>query len=343
MVDENYWGSPQDLYVAKDSPDSLKDAWKRYASGAQAAGTPALVQINHPGRQSPMASGKKGMWTKNIAPSSVALNLGNNVIAKIASAVVFGTPREMTLDDINHTVEDFARAAELVHEAGFAGVQIHAAHGYLLNQFLSPHSNKRTDLYGGTPTKRAQIVVDVIKAIRRVVPSSFCISIKLNSADHQSGVALEETLEQIGAVVGAGIDLLEISGGTYEDPKMILGNDDKEKQPLKASTAAREAFFLDFAKAARKRFPDVKLMLTGGFRSREGMQSALEEDACDVIGIGRPSCVNPHFPKDVILNQDVGDSDAKMILGPVKTPAVVKLIPIPAITGGVQTVSTRRQ
>ncbi|KAJ2967109.1 hypothetical protein NQ176_g9828 [Zarea fungicola] len=206
------------------------------------------------------------------------------------AAIVFGTPREMIRDEISSVVAAFADAARLSAEAGFAGVEIHAAHGYLLSQFLSESSNQRSDEYGGSPKNRARIVVQVIHAIRSVTPKGFCVGIKLNSADGQSQRELAHRIEQLQDITAAGVDFIEISGGTYSQPTFVMAG--PEKSAKSASTLAREAFFLDFALAIRSHFPGVPLILTGGFRTRAGMEAALREGACDIVGIGRrQSCM----------------------------------------------------
>lgn len=136
------------------------------------------------------------------------------------STLIFGTPREMTEQEIKETVGQFASTARLAAEAGFAGVELHAAHGYLLAQFLSAKTNQRSDEYGGSPAARAKIVVEVIQAVRAVVPRDFIVGIKLNSVDHQSATTLADGLTQLKLITDAGIDFLEVSGGTYEDPQV---------------------------------------------------------------------------------------------------------------------------
>jgi len=186
----------------------------------QCDGTPGIVQLNHPGRQSPLGSGTKGFFEKNIAPSAVGMNVGDAFIARAAAAILFGTPRAMTEAEISHVVERFAATAKFLCDVGFKGIEIHAAHGYLLAQFLSSKSNQRTDQYGGSPANRARLTVEIITAIRRVVPKTFAIGIKLNSVDHQQSGDLNDSLQQIGLIEGAGIDFMEISGGSYEDTKV---------------------------------------------------------------------------------------------------------------------------
>jgi 2,4-dienoyl-CoA reductase-like NADH-dependent reductase (Old Yellow Enzyme family) len=126
----------------------------------------------------------------------------------------------MTLKDIEHVVKQFVDCSRLAFKSGFQGVEIHAAHGYLLAQFLSAQSNRRTDRYGSSAEGRARIVVEIINAIRKALPSHFCVGIKLNSTDHQSREALSDFVVQLKMIVEAGVDFVEISGGSYEDPQV---------------------------------------------------------------------------------------------------------------------------
>ena len=219
QVNTTYLGGPEDTAVNPSVPEArLLETWKAWARAS--AGTPTVMQINHPGRQSPYGAGNRGFFEKNLAPSAVPLRLGDGIMQRVASALVFGTPREMTVPEIRETVAQFAGAARLAAQAGFAGVQVHAAHGYLLAQFLSAESNRRTDEYGGSPVKQARIVVEVIRAIREATPEGFCVGIKLNSVDHQSAQALADCMLQLEEIRRAGVDFLEISGGTYENPSV---------------------------------------------------------------------------------------------------------------------------
>ncbi len=219
QVDSTYLGTPEDVsFNERLSRNAHIEAWGRWAAASSARGTPTIVQINHPGRQSTIGAGSKGLLGKSIAPSPIGVKLGTGYVAWAASALVFGTPREMTDFEIDDVVRRFAITAQIAEQAGFAGVEIHAAHGYLLSSFLSAKSNERTDDYGGTPKKRAKIVVDTIKAIRALVSPKFCVGIKINSVDHQSAGELSDCLEQLTEITNAGVDFLEISGGNYENP-----------------------------------------------------------------------------------------------------------------------------
>ena len=136
-------------------------------------------------------------------------------------AAFFETPQEATSAEIQGIIERFGRSAAICKKAGFSGIEIHAAHGYLINQFLSPHHNQRTDQWGGSAQNRRRFLLAVYSEIRRQVGADFPVAIKLNSADFQrGGFAEDESLATIEALVEAGIDLIEISGGTYEAPAM---------------------------------------------------------------------------------------------------------------------------
>jgi 2,4-dienoyl-CoA reductase-like NADH-dependent reductase (Old Yellow Enzyme family) len=196
QIDGRYLGHNGDVaYNESVSYEEQLSAWKRWAEVCTLHGTPTIVQINHPGRQSPPFAGSKGFWDKTISSSAVPMSLGNGCLPAVLGRLVFGTPKEMTKEDIQHVVQGFAKTAKLAAEAGFAGAEIHGAHGYLIDQFMSEMVNQRTDEYGGSPANRVRIVIEIIEAIRAVVPASFCIGIKFNSVDHQSEERLRECVE----------------------------------------------------------------------------------------------------------------------------------------------------
>lgn len=242
QVDERHLGGPRDVVLLDDRADGeMLAAWRAWAAACKGDGEGegegegdgkagggrrrrrrpvAVMQINHPGRQSPRGAGKRGLFAPAMAPSAVPLRLGSGLLARLVSALVFGTPREMTAADIEDVVRRFAETARVAAEAGFDGAEIHAAHGYLLAQFLSPRTNLRTDAYGANPAGRAKILVDVVRAMREATPEGFAIGIKFNSVDHQSESELRDCIEQLRAITEAGVDFLEVSGGTYEDPSV---------------------------------------------------------------------------------------------------------------------------
>jgi len=267
------------IIEAEPSSDHLA-ALKSWVGSARKNGAHFWAQLSHSGRQT-----QKVVNPEPLAPSAVEIGLPGGQ---------FGKPKAMTAQDIAQVVYRFAMAARICKEAGFTGVQIHAAHGYLISSFLSPKTNMRTDQCGGSLDNRARLLMSVVMAVRKEVGPSFAISVKLNSADFQKGgFGPEESALVALKLERAGVDLLEISGGSYESPAMMNekgGAVDAETVPKKASTLAREAYFFDFARELRRRLK-MPIMLTGGLRTREGMQAALDEGV-DVLGVARPVCVD---------------------------------------------------
>ena len=275
MVDRTQLGEPGNVVI---EDERNLDALSRWAKATKDAGVPIWVQLNHPGRQSnPLALGHTP-----VAPSPVALNLPGAA-----------TPRELTSAEIEDIIERFAAAAVVCETAGFDGVQIHGAHGYLVAQFLSPLSNQRNDEWGGDPQRRMRFVLEVVRRIRARVSPGFAVGIKLNSADFQRGGFTEdESRTVVAALAHEGIDMIEVSGGSYEQPAMMGKAAD--------STRAREAYFLEYARTVRSLAGDIPLAVTGGFRSRAAMHEAVHAGECDVIGLGRPTATTPDAA-DVIL------------------------------------------
>ncbi|KAH8706179.1 hypothetical protein BGZ61DRAFT_350161 [Ilyonectria robusta] len=337
QVDARYLGQPNDVaYNEALEYKEMLDIWKKWAEPFLKHNSHAVVQINHPGRQSPGGAGTRGFFAKSIAPSPIPLSLGKEFFPRIMSTLIFGTPRQMTLADIKETTEQFAKTARLAADAGFAGVELHGAHGYLLAQFLSEKTNKRTDEYGGSAAARTKIVVEIIEAIHAVVPKGFTVGIKYNSVDHQSPQALADSITQLKLIAGAGIDFLEISGGTYEDPQLVAGLKTNTKF-VSVKDRTREAFFLEFARTIRDEFPGLPLVVTGGFRSRKVIESALTEGALDLVGMARPAILNPSVPTNTILNKSVEEKDAKAYARLIEPPWLLKKIGNVVIGAGVET------
>src|SRR5258705_549239 len=163
-----------------------------------------------------------------------------------------------------------APAPGVAADAGFHGVEIHAAHGYLFNQFLSPLVNRRTDRWGGSLENRMRLLVETVREIRAATGEQFLIAVKLNSADFQrGGFDSDDSLTVAHALEKEGVDLLQISGGAYESTAMVTG------MPQRESTRAREAYFLEFAERFSQEV-SVPIMLTRGFRTRQGMDDAVD-------------------------------------------------------------------
>jgi 2,4-dienoyl-CoA reductase-like NADH-dependent reductase (Old Yellow Enzyme family) len=283
MIDRTALGEPHNVVLDTQSDLALFEQW---AAAGRDAGARTWVQLNHPGKQVP-----NFLCPDPVAPSAVPLGTG---LEK-----VFNVPRALTADEILAIVDKFAQSARMVQQAGFDGVQIHGAHGYLVSQFLSPRHNRRDDQWGGSPANRNRFVLQVYTAIRAAVGVTFPIGIKLNSADFMhDGLAPDESLDVLRELARAGIDLVEISGGTYESPAMMGAR-------RKASTRRREAYFLDYAEKVRHS-ATVPLVVTGGFRSAPAMRAALQSGATDMIGMARPLAVDPDFPRDLLADPDHG-------------------------------------
>jgi 2,4-dienoyl-CoA reductase-like NADH-dependent reductase (Old Yellow Enzyme family) len=242
------------------------------------------MQISHPGRQTP-----RYVTLDPMGPSAVQLDMLAN----------YAKPREMTGDEIEDFIRRFAHVAVTARDAGFTGVQVHAAHGYLLSSFLSPVTNRRGDEWGGALQNRARFLLEVLRATRAAVGDDFPVAVKLNSDDfRKGGFTHDDCLQVVQWLNDERVDLLEISGGTYEQPK-LLGVDGRDDSAVeRKSTRAREAYFLDYAESIRT-VAKMPLMVTGGFRSAEGINAALAEGHCDVVGLARPLCTHPDAPKQM--------------------------------------------
>ena len=224
------------------------------------------AQINHPGRQTYAMLGEEAVSASDIAVDIPGLSKN------------FRQPRALSSDQVQGLITRFATTAELAERAGFSGVQIHAAHGYLINQFLSPLTNRRDDQWGGPLENRARFLFETVRAVRSRVSAQFSVSVKLNSADFQKGGFDQDdakwVVEQLGSM---SVDLVELSGGSYESPALQGRTEDG------SSTEQREAYFVDFARdiAAVAKMP---IMVTGGIRRREVAEDALINKAGGKIG-----------------------------------------------------------
>jgi len=283
MVDARAMTGPAGV-VLED--DRYLDRFKTWAEASRAGGAQVWMQINHPGRQMPA-----GLGQETLAPSAIRLDLG-------AQSKVFPMPREMTAADIAEVERRFVTTAVLAERAGFSGVEIHAAHGYLLSQFLSPLANHRKDRWGGSLENRARLLLDIVRGVRAAVSPRFAVAVKLNSADFQRGGFSPEDARTVVQMLGSlGVDLVELSGGSYEAPAMMGSVRD-------GRTLAREAYFLEFAReiAAVATMP---LMVTGGIRRREVAETVIESGVA-MAGIATALAIEPNLPR----NWELGQSDA---------------------------------
>ncbi|MGW6754874.1 NADH:flavin oxidoreductase/NADH oxidase family protein [Streptomyces sp. NPDC055006] len=273
MVHAEALTGPGGIVLDENAPLKPFTEW---AEAGKSGGGTIWMQINHPGRQ--VASNMPGVvW----GPSDVGVDLGRH-------SGRFGRPTAMTPAQIDATVTRFAVTAHRAEKAGFDGVEVHAAHGYLLSQFLSPLVNKRTDQWGGSLENRARMLLDVVRAVSDAVSPSFAVAVKLNSADFQrGGFDADDARQVIEMLEPLGVDLVELSGGSYESPAMTGRSAD-------ARTQAREAYFLDLAKDLVRTSP-LPLMLTGGITRRATAERVLDSGVA-IVGMGTALAVTPDLP-----------------------------------------------
>ena len=271
--------------VVLDRHQSLQP-FREWAVAGKAQGARMWMQINHPGRQVYVATNPQA-----IAPSAVQVKIEGY-------SQLFAQPRAMTETDIARVIGQFAETASLAEQAGFDGVEIHAAHGYLLSQFLSPLTNRRDDPWGGSLENRARLLIEIVRAVRVRVSPGFGVGVKLNSADFQKGgFEAADAMSVVQMLNAEAVDLVEISGGSYESPAM---HGRPQEETKRASTRAREAYFLDFARdiVAVAKMP---VMVTGGIRRRGTAEDALSPEdgraGVAMVGIAQALAYAPDLPK----------------------------------------------
>lgn len=274
MVDRHALTGPSCVILESDRN---LDRFEKWAAAAKRKSAQVWMQINHPGRQMMANLGQQA-----LAPSPIRVD-----IPGLKGA--FSAPRAMSVNEIEGVIRRFVNTAMLAQRAGFDGVQIHAAHGYLISQFLSPLTNHRTDSWGGSLENRARLLLDTVKAVRAKVSPNFVVAVKLNSADFQKGgFTLEEASEVMRWLNPLGVDLVELSGGSYENPAM-------RGYVTEESTAAREAYFLTFAKQLTE-VAQMPLMVTGGIRRLDIARQVIA-DGISMVGMATALASHPDLPK----------------------------------------------
>lgn len=269
MVDRNARGEFGNIVV---DHNQNYDLLKKWAQAGTTNDTKIFLQLNHPGKQSP-----KTITKQPVAPSAVPMT-GSNSFA-------FNSPRALSHAEIKQIITKFVDAAVIAQQTGFSGVEIHAAHGYLLNQFLSPHDNQRSDEYGGSLENRMRVITEIYQGIREKVGRNFPIALKINSSDFRpDGFSEEDSLKVIQKMDQLGIDLIEISGGNYENPKM--------------QGIGKGAFFIDYAQKVKQTIK-TPIIVTGGFNTANGMESAIQNNETDFIGLARPLVMVPDLPNQL--------------------------------------------
>ena len=260
------------------------EAFKRLAAESKAHGSLCIGQVSHPGRQVP-----KAIQSDPVSASDIQLE--GSVMG-----MTFAKPHPASSEEIEHIIEGFAHAAEYLHAAGFDGIQLHGAHGYLLAQFLASSTNKRTDQYGGPLANRSRIILEIAQRIHKRVPESFILGIKINSVEFQKGgFDTNECKELCAALEANKFDFVELSGGTYEELAFSHKRD---------STKKREAFFLDFAETVVPALTKTKSYITGGFKTVSAMVNALK--TVDGVGLARPACQEPRLCADILSGKVKG-------------------------------------
>lgn len=273
MVDPKGTAEPGNIVFDKNSNMEILKNW---AKQGQQHGAKVMVQLNHPGKQAPKTVSKQ-----TVAPSAVPLGNGLNKL--------FSTPRALTTSEVEELVQKFVTSAKVTKEAGFSGVQIHAAHGYLISQFLSPHDNRRTDKYGGSLENRMRFLKEIYLGMREELGKDFTIGIKINSTDFkEDGLTEEDSLKTIIELANLGLDFVEISGGTYERPAMMGAT----------SKSTNQVFFAEYSKKLKQKI-EIPVVVTGGIRSINAMNTLLNDNTTDFIGIARPLTIDPNIPNKI--------------------------------------------
>ena len=286
------WHLERPLNVIVDD-DAGMAPLQRLAAAGVSGGAQFWAQISHTGRQVHAL-----INPAPLAPSDVEIEVIRGV------GFDFAAPKAMTEADIQRAIQQFASAALRVKAAGFTGVQLHAAHGYLISQFLSPHSNRRTDRWGGALENRFRFLLETLRAVRAAVGPAFPMAIKLNASDFMKGAfTLADCAELVKRLNDTSLDLLELSGGSLEQPKQVgVTIRDEGQDKIPESTRKREAYFIGFA-GDLKAMATMPVMVTGGFRTVSGMVEALEHGELDVVGIGRPMIADPETPKKIFSGE----------------------------------------
>lgn len=321
MIDRRYLEKAGNVVIEDESGMTALQAW---AAAGQEGGNQFWMQISHPGRQCAKLNNRQP-----VSASDVQLHLAGG----------FAKPRTLEESEIEEIIQRYATTAGIAQKAGFSGVQLHGAHGYLISQFLSPVTNQRTDQWGGSLKNRARLLLRTITATRERVGVTFPISVKLNSADFKKGgFSLDECVKVVSWLGDAGIDLLEISGGSYEAPQLMgfTGDADTTELPQRQSTREREAYFLDYTQAIRK-VATMPVAVTGGFRSRAAMLDALSGDELEMVGLARPFAANPELARgllDASLTQVPAiEREKRLGPGPLSQNSTINLVKMITIQG----------
>lgn len=277
LVDRRFLERPGNLVVDESTDESRL---RELARAVTRHGVALWGQLNHTGRQT-----QRLLHPRPVAPSAVP---------PVKMFRLFARPRALLPAEIDDIARRFVSAACILERAGFSGVELHAAHGFLLNQFLSPLMNRRTDAHGGSLENRARLLLDIVRGIKRRCGRDFALAVKLNCRDFQAGgFDVGDFLRVVRLLDGEAVDLVEVSGGNYESSPFAAAGD---------GTAHERGHFYEEARAARA-VARVPIMVTGGFTSRRSVVRA-STDGADVIGLGRAMILDPDFPRRLLDDRD---------------------------------------
>lgn len=280
MIEYDHLEAPGNAIIPRGSPYEGErfEGFKELATQSKKHGSLIVAQVSHPGRQVPEIIQKYPISASDVQLEGSIFGL------------TFAKPRAATDEDIQNIIEGFAHAAEYLDKAGYDGIELHGAHGYLLAQFLSPTTNRRSDKYGGSLENRARLITEIGEEIRRRTSPSFVLGIKLNSVEFQEkGFKTEEAATLCKLLEDNSFDFVELSGGTYE----AFGFEHKRE-----STKKREAFFIEFAEKITPSLSKTRTYITGGFKTASAMVDAL--NIVDGVGLARAVCLEPELPKQII-------------------------------------------
>ncbi|CZT01443.1 probable 12-oxophytodienoate reductase 1 [Rhynchosporium agropyri] len=266
------------------------EAFKEMATASKAHGSLIVGQVSHPGRQ------VENRLQKNPISAS------DKQLEGQVMGMEFAKPHQASQEEINRVIDGFAHAAEYLEKAGYDGIQLHGAHGYLLSQFLSQTTNERTDRYGGSLENRLRIILEIAEEVRKRVSKSFIVGIKINSVEFQDkGFSPDEAKDLCQALEKASFDFIELSGGTYESIGFVHKRE---------STVKRESFFIEFAEQIVKPLTKTKTYVTGGLKTVGAMVKAL--DTVDGVGLARPAAQEFALPRDILSGKVNGAIKMKL-------------------------------
>ena len=287
MVDPRAMTGPGGVVLERttlEDPDA-RAAFEAWAEAGTSGSGALIMQISHPGRQ---VYATQGTDTVSASATKVAVPGFDKM---------FREARALSSDEIRGQIKRFAETARAAESVGFDGVQVHAAHGYLVAQFLSPLTNLRNDDWGGPLENRARFLLEIVRAVRASVSPGFCVGVKLNSADFQrGGFAEADAARVVEWLNGEGVDFIELSGGSYESAAMMGSTEDgRMDSTAQSSTIEREAYFLDFVPdiAARASMP---VMVTGGVTKLATAEHVVAQDNIAMVGIARALAFQPDLP-----------------------------------------------